>query len=45
MPRAINCPTVEQFAAGIVQKTARGTLANPSADSRYRTDLTVTWGS
>jgi len=46
VPRAINCPTVEQFAAGVVQKAARGNLAGapPSTDSWYRAGMTLSWG-
>jgi hypothetical protein len=46
VPRAINCPTVEQFAAGVVQKAARGNIAGPPpvADSWYHTGMTLTWG-
>ncbi|MES2096916.1 MAG: hypothetical protein V4459_09155 [Pseudomonadota bacterium] len=46
VPKAINCPTVEQFAAGVVQKAARGNIAGtaPAADSWYRTGMTLTWG-
>ncbi len=46
VPRAIHCPTVEQFAAGVVQKAARGNIAGaaPSSDSWYRTNITITWG-
>jgi len=46
VPRAINCPTVEQFAAGVVQKAARGNLAGapPESDSWYRTGMTLSWG-
>lgn len=45
VPKAINCPTVEQFAAGVVQKAARGNLAGPppSTDSWYRTGMTLSW--
>ncbi|THD35488.1 MAG: hypothetical protein E7773_13505 [Sphingomonas sp.] len=45
VPRAINCPTVEQFAAGVVQKAARGNLAGaaPASDSWYRTGMTLNW--
>lgn len=45
VPKAINCPTVEQFAAGVVQKAARGNIAGaaPIADSWYRTGMTLTW--
>ena len=46
VPRAIKCPTVEQFAAGVVQKAARGNIAGPppTTDSWYRTGMTLTWG-
>jgi hypothetical protein len=45
VPRAINCPTVEQFAAGVVQKAARDNLAGatPASDSWYRTGMTLNW--
>jgi len=46
VPKAINCPTVEQFAAGVVQKAARGNVAGPppASDSWFRTGMTLTWG-
>ncbi len=46
VPRAINCPTVEQFAAGVVQKATRGNIAGPppAADSWYHIGMTLTWG-
>jgi len=46
VPKAINCPTVEQFAAGVVQKAARGNIAGapPTTDSWYRTGMTLSWG-
>ena len=46
VPRAINCPTVEQFAAGVVQKAVRGNIAGapPITDSWYHTGVTLTWG-
>ena len=34
VPKAINCPTVEQFAAGVVQKAARGNIAGALPASR-----------
>jgi hypothetical protein len=45
VPKAINCPTVEQFAAGVVQKAVRGNLAGaaPASDSWYRTGMTLSW--
>ena len=46
VPRAINCPTVEQFAAGVVQKAVRGNIAGapPASDSWYRTGMVISWG-
>ena len=46
VPRAIKCPTVEQFAAGVVQKAARGNIAGPppTTDIWYHTGMTLTWG-
>jgi len=46
VPRAINCPTVEQFAAGVVEKAARGNIAAPApgSDGWYHTSMTLTWG-
>ena len=46
VPRAINCPTVEQFAAGVVQKAVRGNWAGaaPTSDSWYRTGIIISWG-
>ena len=45
VPRAINCPTVEQFAAGVVEKAARDNIAGPApgSDSWYHTSMTLTW--
>lgn len=46
IPRAINCPTVEQFAAGFVQSSARGNLRNSNLRSEggwYRATLIFTW--
>jgi hypothetical protein len=46
VPKAINCPTVEQFAAGVVQKAVRGNWAGaaPTSDSWYRTGIVISWG-
>ena len=46
VPKAIGCPTVEQFAAGVVQKAVRGNFAGapPASASWYRTGMTLTWG-
>jgi hypothetical protein len=45
VPRAISCPTVEQFAAGVVEKAARDNIAGqpPGNDSWYHTSMSVTW--
>lgn len=45
IPRAINCPTVEQFAAGVIQKAARENIAGPppDRDSWFLTSVTLTW--
>ncbi|TCP94092.1 hypothetical protein C8J42_101550 [Sphingomonas sp. PP-CE-1A-559] len=44
-PRAIDCPTVEQYAAGVILG-ARDSIdvAGEDADTWYRTSLTFTWG-
>ncbi|KRC81744.1 hypothetical protein [Sphingomonas sp. Root241] len=45
VPRAIRCPTVEQYAAALVAGFARGNLL-PRTDSAaqwYRASLTFTW--
>ena len=45
-PRAIDCPTVEQYAAGVILGSARQALDIPDAetDTWYRTSLTFAWG-
>lgn len=43
VPRAIGCPTVEQFAAGLVTSFARNNLRQPSA-GWYRAALTFASG-
>lgn len=43
VPRAINCPTVEQYASGIVSRLARRNVVTPSQDSWYRTTVTFSW--
>ena len=47
VPRAINCPTVEQYAAGLVWSGARDNIDAPASDGDrwYRTRLTFAWGS
>jgi len=47
VPRAIACPSVEQYAAGLVSSMARGNLL-PGAidgDGWYRTSLTFAWAA
>jgi hypothetical protein len=45
-PRAIDCPTVEQYAAGVILG-ARDSIdvAGEDVDTWYRTSLTFTWGA
>jgi hypothetical protein len=45
VPHAINCPTVEQYAAGLVAGFARSNLApRPgAADTWYRATITFDW--
>lgn len=43
VPRAIRCPTVEQYASGLVSRMARGNVAAPGADTWFRTVLTFAW--
>jgi len=44
-PRAIDCPTVEQYAAGLVLGTARDNVDVRGAltDTWYRTTMTFAW--
>ena len=45
VPRAINCPTVEQYAAGLIEKMVRDNVAQPvpPADTWFRTGMTFSW--
>ncbi|GAA0672881.1 hypothetical protein FHT00_001645 [Sphingomonas insulae] len=45
VPRAIACPSVEQYAAGLISSMARGNIAVSAAepDTWYRTSLTFSW--
>lgn len=45
VPRAIDCPSVEQYAAGIVTSLARGNVPATMVDTDawYRTSLTFSW--
>ncbi|KQN19640.1 hypothetical protein ASE86_13665 [Sphingomonas sp. Leaf33] len=42
VPRAIDCPSVEQFAAGLVSSLARSNVRLP-ASGWYRTTITFDW--
>ena len=42
VPRAIGCPAVEQFAAGIVLRAARDNLRPPASDTWYVTSVALT---
>jgi hypothetical protein len=45
VPRAINCPTVEQYTAGLIQRMARDNLdtAGRAADTWYRAAMIYSW--
>lgn len=45
VPRAIQCPTVEQYAAGLVVSFARGNVAAraTTSDTWYRATITFDW--
>jgi len=45
VPRAIKCPTVEQYSAGLVTSFARDNLLprTASADQWYRASVTYSW--
>jgi hypothetical protein len=43
VPRAIGCPTVEQYAAGVVASVARGNVTPPAADGWYRLTMSFAW--
>lgn len=45
IPRAIDCATVEQYAAGLVRSFARANLAprGGAAEQWYKTSLTFSW--
>ncbi|WP_447407106.1 hypothetical protein, partial [Clostridium perfringens] len=47
IPRAIQCPAVEQYAAGLVSSMARGNIApaTQAGDGWYKTSLTFAWGA
>lgn len=41
VPRAIGCPTVEQYAAGIVLRFARGNIVAPITDGWFRASVAL----
>ena len=43
VPRAIACPTVEQYSAGLVTSFARGNIKAKPAPGWYRTTITFDW--
>ena len=43
IPRAINCPRVEQYAAGLVSSIARGNVAAPGSDRWYHYAVMFAW--
>lgn len=43
MPRAIDCPTVEQYAVGIAARMTRDNVPAPGVDSWYRMTIAFAW--
>ena len=43
VPRAINCPTVEQYSAGLVLSFARANLQRATTDQWYRATIVFDW--
>jgi hypothetical protein len=43
VPRAIDCPTVEQYASGLTLRAVRGNVADVPAAGWYRTALVFDW--
>ncbi|WNO53007.1 hypothetical protein [Stakelama saccharophila] len=45
IPRAINCPTIEQYAAGLISSFARKNLLPSAGDASgwYRASVTFAW--
>ena len=43
LPRAIGCPSVEQYAAGVASRVIRGNVPVPRADQWFRMPITFTW--
>jgi hypothetical protein len=45
VPQAIDCPTVEQYSAGLVLSMARDNIkGSPVTDTWYRTSMSYNWG-
>ncbi len=42
-PRAIACPTVEQYASGVMSRMARNNVSAPGEDRWYRAALVFAW--
>jgi hypothetical protein len=48
LPRAIDCPTVEQYSIGLLQSFARGNLqprTGATADQWFRATIVYDWGA
>jgi hypothetical protein len=44
VPQAIECPTVEQYSAGLVLSMSRDNIkASPATDTWYRTSMSYNW--
>ena len=43
VPRAINCPTVEQYGAGLILSFARANLPRGTSDQWYRASVIFDW--
>lgn len=43
LPRAIGCPTVEQYASGLVSRRLRGKIVPPRAPGWYQTSISFRW--
>lgn len=43
VPRAIGCPSVEQYAAGLISRIVRGNVPPPGAERWFRTPITFSW--
>ncbi|WP_308461926.1 hypothetical protein [Sphingomonas folli] len=43
VPRAIDCPTVEQYASGLTLRAMRGNVADVPAAGWYRSSITFDW--